>query len=496
MSDYRKALADHWLDEMRSRSTAASRVLIVWLAFLLLVWLGGIEPHFEDQVAPYVSALADKRATDQTIETLRSAGRGAQAESQNATKLQEAVDTRRKAAQVIKFPIPGFTDIEVRAVRAPLVWTLFALGLIGYLLSVRSAALRLASGSLRIHSVELSTGQADLEQYASGLAWWMAPVPWRDGQNIQAHDLQRFLGRDRSLERRQTFWVAVGFASLVIAQGRMVYLMTSASDGLFDGTFERIVTVSLQLGVLATTLTLFFRWFSIAKVPDELAATVSANGVTRRGLLLQTTVIITAIAGLPTGRWLASASKRIRHRRPYFVLTERERSRGTNLQAGFFINPRSSIYHYVSNEGRIRIPDIVAESRFIRVDASALLAATGANPPRVHLARSSVSFESAALAALSGGDVDASCSLLLAGLTHSLQAAAGSPSYRLADLLAGLAVRHNRGEFLRQLIDRIARSQRAETFAPRIAKWTDVKSRWRVRWLDRSRQTSWAGVPM
>ncbi len=125
--------------------------------------------------------------------------------------------------------------------------------------------------------------------------------------------------------------------------------------------------------------------------------------------------------------------------------------------------------------------------------------------PRVHLAAASWSFEEAALSILRSnsriGDTKSRevCELLLCGIQHDIiykcktsnNRKKAKPSFRLYDLLAGVAVRYRQDDSFRQLLKIIDSSQYKLLFEPRIEKWKDVNGSWRQHWRNKKKPVVW-----
>ena len=125
--------------------------------------------------------------------------------------------------------------------------------------------------------------------------------------------------------------------------------------------------------------------------------------------------------------------------------------------------------------------------------------------PRVHLAAASWSFEEAALSILRSnsriGDTKSRevCELLLCGIQHDIiykcktsnNRKKAKPSFRLYDLLAGVAVRYRQDDSFRQLLKIIDSSQYKLLFEPRIEKWKDVNGPWRQHWRNKKKPVVW-----
>lgn len=158
------------------------------------------------------------------------------------------------------------------------------------------------------------------------------------------------------------------------------------------------------------------------------------------------------------------------------------------MSLGFYINPVSQIVHFVEASGRIRCvskrmnPERLKPFLFN-------LTRRDEEMPRVNKSVAAYSFEQAALSHLKEESMKSICLLLLIGITQDLKFTKHlngkyTPSFRLYDLLAGLAVRSDNEEYLVRMLSMIERTDNnlKTLFEERIHKWTNKDSRWYRKW--------------
>ena len=196
---------------------------------------------------------------------------------------------------------------------------------------------------------------------------------------------------------------------------------------------------------------------------------------------------------------------------PYFTKPKKVRS-APQLTPGFYLNPESSVIHYVPEGKKPRYTGGMDARRLQPKDPleAAILSvksgvsgvndspANGSAPaktPRVNPDRLSYSFEQAAISELKQNSIDKACELLLNAIQYEQQYVGGySASFRLYDLLAGVSVRFNKLDYLERMVAVIAKTRgltAQRKLADRLNKWRDPNSRWRKRWSDRSKQVQW-----
>jgi hypothetical protein len=119
--------------------------------------------------------------------------------------------------------------------------------------------------------------------------------------------------------------------------------------------------------------------------------------------------------------------------------------------------------------------------------------------PRVNLATASHAFEQAALTLLRSADSDhktygSACECLIYAINHDLYVKTQTgqlPSFRLYDLLAGLAIRSNRNDYFKEMLRLISDFDQQDVFQSRIKKWQDDDGAWYKHWHNRKRGIKW-----
>jgi hypothetical protein len=124
--------------------------------------------------------------------------------------------------------------------------------------------------------------------------------------------------------------------------------------------------------------------------------------------------------------------------------------------------------------------------------------------PRVNLTQSSPALEQAALLilqkqSLEAHDYDRACQMLLYAIKHDLYLKSKLrrlPSFRLYDLLAGLAVRFEREQYLVELEDLLDADISSVLFRSRREKWRNPESSWYKDWRNKKRPVQWSGLKL
>ena len=503
MTEYKKAAADRCIDIMRSTSINASRIGIVLLFVLVTVWVFKIEPQFSNQVRSLKETIAEKQklelqlwragALEVSKENLAQYKKKVREIEESLGVIKETLQIERKAAKTIDFPIPGFGEVPVQAIHAPVFWTLLAFGLLVYLFRTRNSGFRYAADAFRIYSTELQVSNSDLSGYGDGLSWWMRPMPTSIGGKANVTQFMEFLGRNDS------GWVATlsliaFFACIAFAELRMGYLLLSTTGALSRVGLERLLLLSIQLALITSTALLIYRWFVPVTVPHHLGPDKPRNVVTRREFFLNAGFVLGSLLVLPTIRWATATVSVMRRRQPRFVVSKTKKTQNTNLMPhSFYRNVKSNIYHYVFAGGVLRAPGTINESNFKKISIFNVINSTSETTPKVDLIQASISFEAAASRAIKSGEIDTACELLIHGLRLLL--AKDFTGFRIADLLAGVAVRNKNG-YLEQLISVTILYNLHGNFSGRISKWSDKNSAWYRRWSDKTASVKWADLLM
>lgn len=199
----------------------------------------------------------------------------------------------------------------------------------------------------------------------------------------------------------------------------------------------------------------------------------------------------------------------------------------TTLAEGSYVNPKSNVVHRVGPKGRLRAVFGIKADRLTPMSLDAIppqraipgflhntIRARDPHPrlrntpnkkhpaqPRPRFASSSALFESAALHLAEAGNPEAACKVLVAGIGWNVVSAAktkGTISVRLYDLLAAIAARHAKENYLDQAAELLRDRFRGRPLPPsvtlRLNNWKNSSSKWHARWHNTSKK--WVGLPM
>lgn len=496
MNEYRKLLAKRCLDQMQSHSLTASRVMVVWCFVLITVWLLKIEPHFRIQILPIRESIQEKQRIELQIAEFKSEKRPKEIIAPLRVKIgkvEQQLKSERAEAKKIKFPLPGYGDVPVPALSAPVFWSLLSFGLLVYLTKARLSNFRLAARSYRIYFTELNIGDRDFAHFGEGLSWWMIPIPSQDGKGTKVLSFQEFVGRPKC-NIYEILGLALFFVAIFLTELRMGYLLWSTSGAFARIGTDRLMLLSTQITILLATLLLIYRWFYSHSVPDQPDGERSPNSMTRRQFAIHSGSLIVSFLFLPTMRWAKTTTSAYSKKNPRFIASKGMATRLTGLESNnFYKNIKSGIYHYVFEGGLLRLPSAINESNFQKVSVSEFIGRNRNSRHRVDLVNATVSYEAAATNAVRARDIEAACKLLIDGIRIELSNEV--LNYRLADFLASLAVRHS-NDYVQQLIEIIWQNGKQDSFADRIKKWNDTNSTWHKRWSNKSKQIKWADLLM
>jgi hypothetical protein len=206
--------------------------------------------------------------------------------------------------------------------------------------------------------------------------------------------------------------------------------------------------------------------------------------------------------GLPTLAYTLWRTRTLPAPPPSILRPRYRRSRpaqSVKLPRGLYLNGRTRIVHFVDENGRVRGGARI-RGELVPIAWPELAAAfqAGEQLPRINIAYGSSVLESLAHELLTANDFDRAARLLRLAIQHDLLrykrhrrewaaqkeiaplAADLSPSFRLYDVLAREALRRGKPTHLRWIIATLEREplQIRRRFADRLAKWTNVSSRW------------------
>jgi hypothetical protein len=189
---------------------------------------------------------------------------------------QELKDQRKGVA----FDILSL-KFEVPPLYAPIIWSLFLIGLILYIMRSRSILLALCATVLRRPSSSAAAAAAtsDAESQVGEAPWWLAPLPYlesppqsgdtsADGSASptliqRLHDL---LGWQR-LHRIATLLTVVSLLCLILLQIRMVWLELELSEHL-GSQRERAIISIVMTALLFVAFVAIWLWLRMKYIPE------------------------------------------------------------------------------------------------------------------------------------------------------------------------------------------------------------------------------------
>ncbi|MBK6958071.1 MAG: hypothetical protein IPH22_06485 [Nitrosomonas sp.] len=130
------------IERFNNRSTAAVRVLAIWVPALVLLWLSGLEPRFSASTS-YVTTKANYFRDAERMDT-RKKVLAEYDDTQLDERLKDRIEllkTRKdelRTVAEVPFQLPGGINVPVRVVWAPTLWVFLAFGTLIFLLNQRS----------------------------------------------------------------------------------------------------------------------------------------------------------------------------------------------------------------------------------------------------------------------------------------------------------------------------------------------------------------------
>lgn len=431
----------------------------------------------------------------------------------------------------VKSSLPFLGELILPINLAPLIWSLLVSGLIVYLALTRAAMLSLYAKAAEVYKSESINPETKemLTETIGSLPWWIAPFPYlldnklpeiceiRDAQSLK---LNNPIGILR---------VIIAFLVLLVIQYRVLNI------GWISGNDHSEYPPDLLLGnlplqepfqdwfipaiVLSLIMILFglYRWISPWREPHN-----NIDKSKRQVLYFIGLSGLTAFVAIGANHLLKTFEDKNLFQtfsffnsknNPLFVKkTKAKPYIAKNLkEQEFYFNPNSNIIHYVLDNKTI--PGISttkntpkedtwtneSDNRWKKEsqkqeDLSLKKLTQKRQTPRVHLSCASLSFERAALVELENKEYQKACKLLLDGINHDLLFKVVSlgkkPSFRLYDLLAGIAVRYQQNKHFDDIKSLIKNNAELE-FKSRIKNWEDTNSTWYKKWNNLNKPIIW-----
>lgn len=253
-----------------------------------------------------------------------------------------------------------------------------------------------------------------------------------------------------TVQKWKTTLLALLFVTLVT-----IWLEYPLLGMKLESALQRVLRPLSVLLILGTATWVVYRWYRINRSASTSSSEGLTSEVTRRSFLSWLILGVGAI-GLSYSLFRSLAAKNglqtssaLRVLKPRFRWRKRAAGYISKLDPGFYVNTKSQIIHYVEEDNRIRCVSNISESRLKRVDPTTIRINT--SRPLANQACASYSFERAAISYLQQKNPEKACQLLLFAISQDLRPGK-RPSFRLYDLLAGIAVRFDKKTHLMQMI--------------------------------------------
>ena len=493
-----KKLAEKHFESANSRSAAAAKTGLAFLAALILLWISNIEP-----VVPVLHQATER------AQSVKSLGKYLQSTRDEKQKFEAqrtlSVDSLKKETgalasklkkTVVDFKVPGFDSFKVSVKYAALVFNILFLGVIYYMLTARSEVRTLVARGIRLANHENNGSTLLRPNVILFMPWWIAPLPSLAGQKVQKIHILDLI----EWHTRHRFYVLVLLVfllALCAVQVRvcMISLLSAHAFAQIETAWAVYSVSAASVFITMITLACACVWLFPGRVPDELFGE-SPPSAKRRDTLkaIVTTVGFAAVVTALTLRYPLAFVRPMRT--PRYVFRKRPKPSTINLATGFYVNKRSDMIHYISrNHSSAILAPMGIESELVGVRTSLLrkpkpknfelLHDTGFEYSRLNKSAATTIIERAASDAHQAGKIEEACSILLSAIQSDLKLAASSrkrfPASQLYYMLARYAILSDKTAWLDKMIDAINQNGKLAVFTKPIASWTDPNGRWRKR---------------
>ncbi len=540
------------VESFKSRAKSANRIALFLITIMITFWLSGLEPR-ADAITNYLGVLKLKSITnskaslaknaesnpsaiiqqelvpesqpgnrvilsevrDRNSQAQQDQRQSAQRQSDQSggieNRLQELKELESEAKKQARVPyeFPGGLKASIPLETAPVLWLALSFFSLAYFLGQRNSLLRLGSRVAR-YMIEAPKQSIHFQEILDDAPWWLAPLPHIKGEIVSNQDLKTTFGWTNDLPFSAMSITC--YVLLILAQVKvlfLVYIFVNLDDQSHHEWIDWVAPTTASLLVLSS-IAILATSFSQAELPDRLPSYDSVVSLPRRKLLCFGAL---GTAGALFGGFL----NRIIDRR--FTVREfvarnysqyrytprfRRRNPGHKIQqlrhsrSGLYVNTKSSVVHYVSKNSKIYSPPGVVEANLKAVPGISD-AAKDKNLEsiisRLETGKLIWAAEAYALSLIEQDRIDPALQFLRLAIRTAYGKGYGKKAIRLCNLLAGLAVRYRRQEFLRVLTSdsRFVCTEflADDSVKARLKTWTDQKSKWFQKWARASDVLPW-----
>jgi hypothetical protein len=538
------------IDNFKSKAKSANRIALILITIMITFWLSGLEPRAEaitnylavskvraavinkarlikgansgpsaivqQEVAPKPQS-GDKitgltaRDTDSQgkIDGSRSAAKQRDSRDYIETRLKELKELELEAKKQARVPyeFPGGLKASIPIETAPVLWLALSFVGLAYFLAQRNGLLHLGSRIAR-KMIEAPQQAANFQEMLHDAPWWLAPIPHKRGELVSKQELKTIFGWTNDLPFSAMTFTC--YILLILAQAKVLfltYVFVNLEDHSHHEWIDWVAPTAASMLVLSS-IAMLATIYSQAKMPDRLPSYDTVVSLPRRKLLY---FAMLGTVGALFGGFINSRIDQGLIVRDYIArissqYTPRFRRRGNERSKqqlgrsmnGLYENKKSGIVHYVSKNGIIYSSTAVNESN---LKATSDISDTASSKnlegtvSRLETRRFVWAAESFALSLVERGKVDPALQSLRLAIRTAYSKGYGENAIRLSDLLAGLAVRYKRKEFLSQLASDgkfiCTEFLADEAVKARLPKWTSPKSKWFQKWGQDSAVLPW-----
>lgn len=538
------------VENFKSKANSANRIALILITIMITFWLSGLEPR-ADAITNYLGVSKLRAGVINKARLIKEAGSSPSAIVQQdvAPKLgpgnkvlisavrdtdsQRKIDGKQSAAQQrnsqewiesrlkelkeleleakkqarVPYEFPGGLKASIPIETAPVLWLALSVFSLAYIMGQRNGLLQLGSRITR-KMIETPQQAAHFQEMLVDAPWWLAPIPHKRGELVSKQELKTVFGWTNDLPF--SIMTFTCYTLLILAQAKVLfltYVFVNLEDQSHNEWIDWVAPTVASMFMLSS-VAMLATIYSQSKMPDRLPSYDTVVSLPRRRVLFFATL---GTVGALLGSFLNRSIDQNLIVRDYIArsssqYTPRFRSRNNERgkqqlsysMNGLYENKKSGIVHYVSKKGIIYSSAGVNAANFKAVSD---ISDTAGNKnlegsmSKLEAKRLVWAAESYALSLIEKGNVDPALQSLRLAIRTAYSKRHGEKAIRLSDLLAGLAVRHKRNEFLSELTsdDKFVCKEFLEDEAvkARLPKWTSSKSKWFQKWAKNSAVIPW-----
>jgi hypothetical protein len=504
-------LKKHFTDRLWSGLGRTNTTLLAWITALFLIFISSLVPLGTKLSDLNKLSKSKEKAVKQLgkIQEESSLEIGKVTSNKEfADELQMKIEGKSTKIEQLKKEISAlstpFGTLSVPVHYTPLIWISLFAGLLCFFLYRRSTLFFTLAKLIDLNITDSQKKIDDIKGLATGTPFWLAPLPYSikkiDGNIISKEDLKTFMGWETGEQRKAILTISIialgfliSFWVLLLAfdVGRIIY----GSDRYYKLTIPIAVAFVVIVSVISCI------YFLRPQIDlKEFSSNVKGDANGRRHFLK--TAGAAAIIGLTYTffpvRAFAKRIKRYKSKKKMAQIPEQFRNQFcVNKKAEKFSSEKSLIIHYIGAQG---FPDgkINLNPRNLAVKTKEEIVTlrttksqsttnkTKSKEPHLNPNQFSPIIECLVLEKLNLNQVDAALDILWNGIVNDTKIKKQNrkkPSYRLYDLLVGLAFKYSRKNYQDKLAKLIESEWTEDAeLIKRNEKWSKPNERWLSKW--------------